>query len=350
LRSDDGAWAVSATTESAERNRLIDVSVKQGLNERPVLVATDNLTKSSRVIWDPNPQLKDIDLGEASVFKWKDKNGREWFGGLYKPPDFTKGRRYPLVIQNHGFSERYFSPSGLFPSAFAARELAAVGILVLQVQDCPYSDSPEEGPCNVAGYEAAVKQLVVDGLVDPDQVGIVGFSRTCYYVMEALTKSTLRFKVASITDGINAGYLQYITAVTSPDDVFLRDAEGLNGARPFGEGLQQWLKRSPEFNVDQVKTPLLVVAIGQSSLLGMWEPYAALRCLNKPVELVMLAEGTHVLTNPAERMASQGGTVDWFRFWLKGEEDPDPAKAEQYVRWRQLRNQQDRGQKSTASQ
>jgi len=29
--------------------------------------------------------------------------------------------------------------------------------------------------------------------------------------------------------------------------------------------------------------------------------------------------------------------VDWFCFWLKGEEDPDPAKAEQYKRWRELR-------------
>jgi hypothetical protein len=40
-------------------------------------------------------------------------------------------------------------------------------------------------------------------------------------------------------------------------------------------------------------------------------------------------------------MASQGGSVDWFRFWLKGEEDPDPAKKEQYERWRGLKKMQD---------
>jgi hypothetical protein len=33
--------------------------------------------------------------------------------------------------------------------------------------------------------------------------------------------------------------------------------------------------------------------------------------------------------------------LDWFRFWLKGEEDPDPAKAEQYARWRELRKLQE---------
>ena len=47
------------------------------------------------------------------------------------------------------------------------------------------------------------------------------------------------------------------------------------------------------------------------------------------------------LRNPAARMASQGGSVDWFRFWLKGEEDSDPAKAEQYKRWRELRKLQE---------
>lgn len=48
-------------------------------------------------------------------------------------------------------------------------------------------------------------------------------------------------------------------------------------------------------------------------------------------------------------MTSQQGNVDWFTFWLKGEEDPNPAKAEQYKRWRELRNLQADGQKSDRS-
>src|SRR5205085_7651613 len=144
-------------------------------------------TKTQRVILDPNPQLRDIDLGEASVYKWRDKNGRDWVGGLYKPPDYQQGTRYPLVVQTHGFSQLIFRPAGTFPTGNAARELAATGIVVLQVPDCPYTVDPEEGPCNVAGYEAGVQQLVKDGLVDNDRVGISGFSRTCYYVLKALT-------------------------------------------------------------------------------------------------------------------------------------------------------------------
>jgi hypothetical protein len=33
--------------------------------------------------------------------------------------------------------------------------------------------------------------------------------------------------------------------------------------------------------------------------------------------------------------------VDWFRFLLHDYEDPDPAKKEQYVRWRGLKKMQE---------
>jgi hypothetical protein len=38
--------------------------------------------------------------------------------------------------------------------------------------------------------------------------------------------------------------------------------------------------------------------------------------------------------------------VDWFDFWLNSHEDPDPSKAEQYSRWRKLRDARDRSENS----
>jgi hypothetical protein len=117
------------------------------------------------------------------------------------------------------------------------------------------------------------------------------------------------------------------------------------GAPPFGDGLQQWLKKSPSFNLDKINTPLMITGGGATGLLTMWGPYAGLHYLNRPVELVMLNTDEHVLTNPGVRIASQGGSVDWFRFWLQDYEDPDPAKAEQYKRWRELRKMQEENDK-----
>jgi len=332
----DGSWQVAEQVNGIPELGPggLEVTVKQGLNEPPALVATNKQT--SRVVWDPNPQLKNIELGEASVYTWKDKEGRDWRGGLYKPLSYTPGQRYPLVIQTHGFEESQFLPSGLFPTAFAARALAAVGIAVLQVGEgnCPKQEL-NEGPCAVSGYEAAANQLVAERVADPDKIGIIGFSRSCFYVMETLTiDSSLHIKAASITDGVIQSYSQYLLYGN-------KEMESVNGGKPFGKGLQQWFKRSPGFNLEKIIAPLLVVGEGPASVLLMWEPYAGLRLLHKPVDLIMLNTDEHSLTNPAVRMASQGGSVDWFRFWLKGEEDSDPAKAEQYKRWRELRKLQE---------
>jgi hypothetical protein len=337
-RSVDGSWAVEADSlRSQITQSAVDVHIEQDLNTPPRLVAEKVATGVRQVILDPNPQLKDVELARASIFKWKDKAGRDWKGGLYLPPHYVANKTYPLVVQTHGFDERRFEPSGYYPPAFAAQALAANGIVVLQSQECSSVGGEEEGRCNVDGFEAAIRQLTDSGVVDPDHVGVIGFSRTCYHVMKALTTSTRLFKAASITDGVNMGYLQYLLSADIGDNRIRYEAEGENGSAPFGAGLQRWVENSPEFNLNRIVAPLQIVAEGPSSLLMMWEPYAALRYLNKPVDLIVLNTKQHVLTNPKARFVSQGGTVDWFRFWLKDEEDTDPDKTEQYQRWREMR-------------
>jgi dipeptidyl aminopeptidase/acylaminoacyl peptidase len=332
-RAEDGSWQVVGQTKGdplAIHNGL-EITVTQGLNEPPRLIARNKET--SRVVWDPNPQLKNIDLGRAKVYTWKDNEGRNWRGGLFEPSNYKGRRRYPLVIQTHGFSESEFVPSG---GMFPTRSLTAAGIVVLQVDEpCP-TGTPSEGPCAVSGYESAANQLVSEGLVDPVKIGIIGFSRTCFYVMEALTSGSFHLKAATTTDGVMLDYFQYML---QPERLST-ESNSMIGAQPFGQGLQQWLRRSPGFNLDSVTAPLLVVAEGTSSLLFNWGPYAGLRYLHKPVDLMLLNTDEHVLTNPAVRMASQEVAVDWFRFWLQDYEDSDPAKAGQYIRWHELRKLQ----------
>ena len=333
----DGIWQIVGQSKGEYEvgPNGLEIEIEEAFDRPPMLVAKEK--QESRVIWDPNPQLKNVEMGQASAYRWKGKEGRDWTGLLYRPANFKPEQRYPLVIQTHGFSESEFDPSGKFPTAFAARELTTTGILVLQVADETFCRTlkPDEGPCVVSDYEAAAEQLVSEGLVNPEKIGIIGFSRTCFYVMEMLTTGSLRMKAASITDGVMAGYPEYMFF-----DSGSKAFDSMIGAPPFGEGLQQWLRQSPGFNLDKITTPLLVNAEGRTSLLYMWEPYAGLRYLHKPVDLIILNTHEHVLTNPAVRMASQGGSVDWFRFWLQDYENPDPAKAEQYTRWRELRRLQ----------
>ena len=327
----------------------LEIMVEQGLDDPPVLVAKNR--KSSRVLWDPNPQLNMLDLGQASVYTWKDKDGRERRAGLYKPSDYKRGQRYPLVIQTHDFVESLFSPAGsILTSTYAAREMAAAGIVVLQIgEDCP-SGTKDDAPCAVSAYESAVSQLVSDGVADLDRVGIVAFSWPSFYVMDFLTTTSFHIKAALISSGQFMGdYFQYM-AFAETVGQFRQTTESVIGAAPFGDGLQQWLKNSPTFHLDRMTTPLMMVAQDRLDVLAMWAPYAGLHYLRRPVDLVLLnhAKG-HVLTNPSSRILSQGATVDWFRFWLHGYEDPDPSKAEQYKRWRGMRQMQEESEKQSAA-
>ena len=340
-RSPDGTWQVVRRSKKwggeIERNGL-HIEVKQGLNEPPLLMAT--IKQKSRIIWNPNPQLRHIELGQATLYRWKDKGGQDRIGGLYKPANYESGRPYPLVIQTHGFLATQFEPSGLYPTAFAARAMAASGILVLQVGvtgDCGLG-TLDEGPCKAEGFETVATQLVADGIADPENIGIIGFSRTCFHVMEMLASSPLQLKAASLTDGYMVTYLQYMLDEVGTRDESAPEPDSLIGASPFGAGLQQWLRRSPGFNLDKILTPLVINGAGPYGVLYMWEPYAGLRHLHRPVDLIELNTNEHILTNPAVRIASQGGSVDWFRFWLQNYEDPDPDKLEQYKRWHELRS------------
>lgn len=340
----DGRWqetghiglAVTESTDSPRSGRLgepLSVKVKQDLNTPPTVWAAEG--SSSEKIWDPNPRLANYELGEASIFKWRDQSGHEWTGGLVKPPDYISGTRYPLVIQTHGFIEGEFMTDGAYTTAFAARPLAAAGIVVLQMgENYNYRSLSQEAELQILGLESAIQRLGSDGVIDPDRVGIIGFSRTCYHVETALIKNPRLFAAAVISDGVDQSYMQEMlfgvgTSAHEGDEIY--------GAKPFGEGLKRWLESAPGFHLDRMRTPLLIEALRPESVLAEWEIYSSLTMQRKPVALFYFPQGQHILQRPLERLASQQGSVDWFRFWLKDEEHPEAVSARQYVTWRKMK-------------
>ena len=114
--------------------------------------------------------------------------------------------------------------------------------------------------------------------------------------------------------------------------------ESLNGGVPFGRSLDLWLQNAPGFNLDRVNCPIRIEAYGLTSVLEGWEWFVGLSRLKKAVDFIFLRHGTHTLVRPWDRMISQQGNVDWFSFWLEGEEDSQRIKRNQYDRWHQLRD------------
>jgi hypothetical protein len=335
----DGTWKMTPEKQDPGLKTLpFDLEVRESINQPPVIAAVDRASGGIVELWDPNPQLKDVDIGTVQEIHGKDATGFEWEAGVVLPPDYVKHKLYPLVIQTHGYNRHQFLSNGLFSNSGAARALAASGIAVAQIgEDTRKIASEEEAAGAVALYRSVVKRLTDDEIVDPARVGAIGFSRTTYHVLAALTAKRPFLAAAQVSDGVDFGYWEYLTLVdSSTNDAAAREAEQINGGKPFWKrGLLNWWSRSPEFKMGNVASPLLLVQPGIQAVFADWEPYAVLRRLGKPVDLIMLPADTHPISNPRARLAFEDITVDWFRFWLQGYEHNAPEyDAGQYLRWR----------------
>jgi dipeptidyl aminopeptidase/acylaminoacyl peptidase len=330
-----------------EGRELPAITLRESPNMPPKVFARNKQTGRNVEIMDLNPQFSELNFGQVEELHFV-VHGVPIIAGLYLPPDYVAGNRYPLVVQTHGYDPKRFSMDGRneWTSGFAARALAAAGIIVVQMQqfenpadhdrignDRTLGRTLEESSRNfvVSCYEKVVQELNDRKMIDPDRVGISGFSRTVWFVAYILTHSeTPRFRTATLTDGIDGGYFEYIAGRS---DEF---ADDNGGDLPFGrDGLAMWLQESPSFNLDRVCLPIRLVSIVDR--LSQWEWFVAGKLQKKPVELIEIPDGSHMLEKPSDRYIAMQGIVDWFRFWLQDYIDPIPGKQAQYSRWRALR-------------
>ena len=323
----------------------VQFQVSEGLNEPPVLVATISETGESRIVLDPNPQLADISLLPVDVFEWEDRHGRTNTGGLIRPANFDPGRRYPLVVQTHGFRRDRFFRVGYSDTATAGRALASRNIVVLQADEAALDiDNPpiniEETGLDV--YLGGIDKLAADGVIDAARVGISGYSFSgltaaasiAFAPERSIAFAPERFSAAVIANADPLTMTAYFSYVDSPlhgvtERFFV-------GAGPFDDGLQTWIDRSPSLSVSSITAPVLVSVADPLHLLSLWDFYAALRYQDKPVELQYIRSGKHNIAKPLHKVAHQEMMVDWFDFWLNDHEDPDLGKSDQYRRWRDL--------------
>jgi dipeptidyl aminopeptidase/acylaminoacyl peptidase len=338
VRRAGDAWTVTSSWMPPKELPL-ELTVQETLNDPPVLLATDSVSGRSRVIFEPNPQFAEIRWGSVRVYAWHDAHGRAIQGGLVLPPGYMQGKRYPLVIQTHGFDPYGFFVTGGSATTHAGRAIAGRDIIVLQVAEAsdPYyrtwQDSRENGT-NV--YLAAIDQLDSQGMIDPKRVGISGYSATGRQVSDAITFAPDRFAAAVLANTDPVSLSNYFFFMDTPNRPLAQIVDA--GAKPYGDGLQKWLERAPGFNTDKIQAPVLISAADPNHLIHLWSLYASLRDQGKPVDLQYIRSGDHNIQKSLHKLAHQEAMVDWFDFWLNGHEDLDPAKADQYVRWRKLRD------------
>ncbi len=320
--------------------------------------------KQAQVFAKLNPQFDDLALGQPQEVHWKTSTGFDASGVLLLPPNYVKGKKYPLVIHTKAFGGFFVCSFGNFPS-FAPQPIANAGIMYLGAGRLVPKDTTQREedyfPKGYPGYQgvgglaeagfamdlwdSGVKALDSQGLIDSDKVGIIGFSRTGWYTEFILAHSKVHYRAATVADNVQYSLGEYWL---SHDAGTFKTYDLTYGGPPYGATLKNWLDYSVSFNLDKIHTPLLMEQMGDGLLydkvdappIGLtesFEVFSGLNRLSKPVELYYYPNESHTPDHPRARLATMQRNVDWYRFWLQGYERSNPEDPQQYVRWRELR-------------
>lgn len=350
VRQAPGRWQEAEAGALPEARQGWSLRVAEALDQPPDVVADGPGGRQVRLTL-LNPQHDPATWGSMRPYAWKDAKGRSWDGGLMMPRQVDPAARRGLVIQTYGYSPSRFYLDGSnqyngFTSGFAGRAFLREGLLVLAFPWGPTTGAAadERGAIGafIDGVRGAVQALVADGLVDPQRVGIMGWSATGERVLNQITFSDLPIRAATILDG-DANTLFSMTITYGVKDGIQSRKEVMNEGGPFGEALQRWVRNDPSLHTDCVRTALRIETYGPL-VQNNWDIYALLRRQYKPVEMVVVPGGAHALSRPSERMLSLQGNVDWYRFWLQDEQRTVPLLRhetteqlrEQYLRWTQM--------------
>lgn len=298
--------------------------VEAGAALPPRLVRIDE-DGHKQVIDSPNPD-PDRDGLLAETIAWQ-VSGSRASGVLIRPK--IPGR-LPLFVT-------YYRCNGFLRGGvgdeWPLRALAAHGIAALCINSLP---SSEPGTARydrgVDAVKAAVDMLSRRRIVDPGKVGMGGLSFGSEVAMRAATHSDLLKAVSIASVQMEPGY--YWFNARPGRESFTGNIRKTWGVGAPDETPDQWKEVSPALNVDRIRAPVLMQLPEQEARLST-ELQSRLATARMG-EMHIFPFAPHIKVEPRQKLAAYERNLDWFRFWLKGEIDPDPEKAAQYLRWRRL--------------
>ncbi|HEX4736688.1 MAG TPA: Atxe2 family lasso peptide isopeptidase [Allosphingosinicella sp.] len=323
------------------------VCIRENATTPRRVVTIDAASGRSTLLLDLNPEFANIDLGHVERLEWRNSRGLEAWGDLVVPPGAAPGKKLPLIVVQ--YSSRGFLRGGT-GDEYPIFALAARGFAVLSFErpsfvaslDPAIKDWTAFAAANqrdwadrrslLSAIETGVRMVVARGIADPARIGITGLSDGATTVRFALINSKM-FSAASISTCC----LEPWTVNTYAGIAFAEFVRSVGYPSLIRPDPDFWRPMSIAQNAARIDTPLLMQLDDDDGYLLALEAFESLREYGKPVEMYVFPGEFHAKWQPVHRLAIYERNLDWFDFWLRGTEDPQPAKAAQYARWRLLR-------------
>jgi dipeptidyl aminopeptidase/acylaminoacyl peptidase len=278
--------------------------------------AFDSTTVAVTHVPDPTPAVRAI---KKRLVKYKRADGLDLSFTLYTPPGYKEGTRVPTIL--YAYPLDYADPSKAgqvvgsqetFTRLSEYRFLLLGGYAIIDDASFPIIGDPKKAYDTyleqlVADAKAAVDEAVRLGVADPHRIGVTGHSHGALMTANLVAHSDL-FRAGAATSG---SYNKTLTPFGFQ-----------NERRSVWEASDVYLKVSPFFFADKLKTPLLIVhgaedANPGTTPLQAHKLYEAIRGNGGTARLVLLPHEPHWYTAMESNEQLVYEMLRWFDKYVK---------------------------------
>lgn len=269
-------------------------------------------------------KMSQISLGEMKDWNFKAKDGSVIEGRFYLPPNFDPSKKYPLIVNYYGGTTPV---ERTFESRYPLHLYAAMGYVVYVLQPSGaigYGQEFSARHVNAWGkktadeiIEGTQKFIKEHSFVDAAKVGCIGASYGGFMTMYLQTRTDIfaaaisHAGISDVTSYWGEGYWGYTYSAGASANSY-----------PWNN-TEMYIKQSPLFSADKIKTPILFlhgqvdtnVPIGESIQM-----FTAMKILGKTAEFVTVEGENHTIAGYKARIAWNNTIFAWFDKYLKGED------------------------------
>ncbi len=278
--------------------------------------------KDERKLCGLNESYELKSLARTEIVRWAGALGDTVEGILYYPLVYEEGVKYPLIAVIHG------GPSGVDPDFFTERWtnyphlLASKGTFVFKVN---YHGSGNYGldwmesikghyyEYEVPDILSGVDYLIAEGLVDPEKLGILGWSNGSILAIECCLRDQ-RFKALLA----GAGDVNWTSDYGNCAFGAAFDNAYFGG--PPWEIPEIYMKLSPLFRMEQMTTPTLIMFGTLDTNVPTeqgWEHFRAMQQIGKaPVRFLLFPGASHGLSKLSHRKRKMEEELKWLDEYL----------------------------------
>ena len=260
--------------------------------------------------------LDGVAAAQVEKLRFESEDGTPIEAFFFRPADFDESKRYPTILWLHG------GPASQFTYNYSAigQLYAANGYVVIMPnprgsvgygQEFAQGTVAKWGEKDFQDVMAAVDHGIELGIVDPDRMGVGGWSYGGILTNYVITQTT-RFKAA-----MSGASLGLVTANYGHDHYQLMYE--LEFGLPW-EYPERWIELSPFSKVEAITTPTLWMGGALDwnvPIINSEQMYIAMKRLGRETQLVVYPGEHHGIRRPSFEKDRLERWLDWYGSHLK---------------------------------